>query len=151
MAAKKKKEKKKKFADIAPEGKSEFVWYPAGDGEGAKQEWLLCQLLGRNPGDGARVKPLKKDPVNVRPEDAHLICPRPDQEKATQNLAGLGRDGLGPEDVEDAVRNHFYNQLPYTNINDITLCVNPFRELNIYSESWIEKYSALDPSLRTHI
>lgn len=128
-----------------------WVWYPAAD-DGVKNNWLLCQLLARTAAGGATLKPLKSDQISISPEDAKLICPRhSDQGDEAQNLVSISRDGLGPDEVEDVIRNHFCNQLPYTNINDVTLCVNPHRELSIYGEQWVDKYSELDPTLPPHI
>eukprot|EP00435_Cladocopium_sp_Y103_P029035 s2945_g7.t1 len=61
------------------------------------------------------------------------------------------KDGLGDDRVEDAIRNQFCNQNPYSNIDEITLCVNPFRYLPIFDETFIDKYASLDANLPPHI
>lgn len=125
------------------EGRKEYVWYPAED----KDEWRLCQLLSRTPGGGASLRFNQKD-ILVPPEEVKLICPR---DGSGQNLASLEKDGLGDDRVEDAIRNQFCNQNPYSNIDEITLCVNPFRYLPIFDETFIDKYASLDANLPPHI
>jgi len=125
------------------EGRKEYVWYPAED----KEEWRLCQLLSRTPGGGTSLRFNQKE-ILVPPEEVRLICPR---DGSQQNLASLEKDGLGDSRVEDAIRNQFCNQNPYSNIDEITLCVNPFRYLPIFDETFIDKYASLDANLPPHI
>lgn len=87
-----------------------------------KDEWRLCQLLSRTPGGGTSLRFNQKE-----------------------------KDGLGDDQMEDAIRNQFCNQNPYSNIDEITLCVNPFRYLPIFDETFIDKYASLDANLPPHI
>ncbi|CAE7775234.1 unnamed protein product [Symbiodinium sp. CCMP2592] len=125
------------------ENRKEFVWFPA-----EESEWVLCQKLSRTPDGGATLRLGKKEFV-VSPEEQRLVLPRPGQ--VAQNYASLEKDGLGAGQVEDALRNQFCSTNPYSNINMVTLCINPFRPLKIFGETYVEKYSALDPNLPPHI
>mmetsp|Transcript_12421 Transcript_12421/g.20332 ORF Transcript_12421/g.20332 Transcript_12421/m.20332 type:complete len:999 (-) Transcript_12421:70-3066(-) len=126
-------------------GGGERVWYPV-DNEG---DWIPCTLIARVPGGGATLKIKGKD-VSVRPEDVtSKLLPR--EEKATQNLADLPRDGLGPAGVEDVLRQQVCNMLPYTNAADVLVAVNPMREMNIYDSKMIDKYAELKPGLPPHV
>ncbi|CAJ1395240.1 unnamed protein product [Effrenium voratum] len=97
---------------------------------------------------GASLRVGNKD-ILVSPEEAGAICPRGGE--PPQNHALLDKDGLNAGVVEDSIRNQFCNHNPYSNINDITLCVNPFRYLPIFDQGFIDKYASLDPRLPPHI
>jgi energy-coupling factor transporter ATP-binding protein EcfA2 len=121
------------------------VWYEM-DMPG---QWSPCKVetIGA---DGAIT--LKANNVAVvvnRDEIASQILPC--QENLPQNLAELPRDGLGPAGVEDILRQHICNSLPYTNVADVLLVVNPSREMPIYDSTWLDKYAELKSSLPPHI
>jgi len=122
-------------------------WYPNEEGE-----WSIVKLVSRDPGGGVTLK-IRGKTVQVGPEDVGKLCPQEGQQHS-QNLADLDRSalgGLGVDAIENVLRHHFCRGLPYTNIDNCMLFINPFRDLPIYDSSWIDKYAALDPSLPPHV
>lgn len=125
---------------------SGVVWYLC---DGAQtQEWSICQLVGRNANGSATLK-IKKSNVDVDPEAAKNIRPKPGEVR--QNLAKVRGDGFGAASAEEEIRNNFCASLPYTEADDVSVCVSPCRPMDIYGEDYMDKYSALDPALPPHI
>lgn len=123
------------------------VWFPLTNAE----EWSPCKLLARSPYKGLKLQAPSGALRWVAPEEAHLACPALSAAPPPVDLAALPRDGLGAEAVERALREHFCAGLPYTHVGEVTLLVNPLRELPIYGDEWVEKYATLRADLPPHI
>eukprot|EP00927_Polykrikos_kofoidii_P067300 TRINITY_DN62800_c0_g1_i1.p1 TRINITY_DN62800_c0_g1~~TRINITY_DN62800_c0_g1_i1.p1 ORF type:complete len:1100 (+),score=186.86 TRINITY_DN62800_c0_g1_i1:87-3386(+) len=133
------------------------AWFPLDDESADPDEWVPCKLASWPDGGPATLRRGRSGgaTVQVIPEKTHLIFPRQDHllhGSAPTNLVRIEpRKGLGSARVEEELRNHFCSNLHYTSINDVTVLVNPFRELSIYELTWVEKYASLSSSLPPHI
>jgi len=115
-----------------------------------EDQWSACQLLKREPGGALLLRRGSKEHA-VPAEKAHLLRPRPGCEVLPRNLAELKGEALDAAAVEEALRSHVCGGLVYLAVDEVTVFVNPFRDLQIYDDTWINMYAALDPTLPPHI
>lgn len=68
----------------------------------------------------------------------------PAEKVLPRNLAEPKCVALDAAAVEEALRSHVCGGLAYLAVDEVTVFVNPFRDLQIYDDTWINMYAALD-------
>lgn len=123
------------------------IWFPAADPD----SWVECQLLYARS-DGSVTLSFEGKETSFAAGSADLISPRLGADHdAAGDLAELERSGLGLARVEECLRDRVCAGMPYARSGNVTVFVNPCRDLQLYDDAWIAKYAELSSSLPPHI